>query len=515
MHIGHVDLAQYDRVAGWAADPETPDAVLEVVVEVDGREHARVRADRFRADLQRLGHLGEGRHGFEHQFRPRLDPAVEHEVVVRFAGSQAVVAPGPLRVERLAVAPAGAAGRGVYFSDRSGQPDPRTQQRPRAPVARAPDKPPIARGPAQVPSAPRQPGLWAGAGWQVSARSRTARPRYVLHVGLPKTGTEYLQHNFWRLRERLRECGVYYPSEWWEPGPIFSHHQLASDLTQIPNERVAGIVSQLDASGAGTVLLSSEGFNLLPEEGLLYLRGLMQGADVEIVFYARRWSEWIPSQWQQAIRQGALQTFPEWYSYMVSNAATHGGINQALLLDKFAKVFGRDNVRLISYSNLVDRGVDLFDHFCREILHLPASPELKGDGETVREPMGVLVTELIRCLNAAEAMRGAQPGDQVFGAYQRIAADPAVAGDVGAARAAMSRHVVEVMLDDNAFFLQSAYDALGRYGDRLVSPEYGGSVFERRGSTCRYVRGEYLLEPGAAAALTRISAALRPFLAAA
>jgi len=468
MYMGYVDIAQRDKIVGWAADSEAPDAALELAIVVNGREAGRVKADRLRLDLKKLGKFGEGRHGFEFNFEPPLDPAAEHDVVVRIAGSPAVLPRGAFKIRRGPEPTSGIVVPAGHADDRASR----------------------------------------------HAAPATTLPRYVVHVGLPKTGTKYLQHNFWRLRQQLREQGVYYPSEWWQQGPIFAHHELAEGLRKAPDARIAEIFSQLNACGSATVLLSSEGFNPIPISGLEYLRDLTQGARIEIVFYARRWSDWLPSQWQQAVKQGSLQTFPEWYASLLSSADTHPGINQAIYLDKFAKVFGRNNIRLVSYSNLVDRNVDIFDHFCSRILNLAASPSIKGRGDLVHESMGALLTELIRNLNARQVMRSGKSGYHVFEAYRDISADPAVADDVALLYAAMRRHVVELPLDDDIFFLKPIYARLNEYSDLLVNPEYGSNVFRKQRGQCRYVRSEYLMEDGVMNALGRISDALRKRLAA-
>ncbi len=53
--------------------------------------------------------------------------------------------------------------------------------------------------------------------------------RAFLHVGLPKTGTTYLQHILWGSKDRLREHGVLLP------GPTRRRHLLASlDVREDP-----------------------------------------------------------------------------------------------------------------------------------------------------------------------------------------------------------------------------------------------------------------------------------------
>lgn len=342
----------------------------------------------------------------------------------------------------------------------------------------------------------------------------TARPRYVLHVGLPKTGTKYLQYNFWRLREELRERGVLYPAEWLRGDAMSAHHELAEALTLAPDGRLAENFARLNAAGSATVLLSTEGFNGLPAAALQSLRELTQGAKIEIVFYARRWSDWVPSQWQQAVKQGSLQTFPEWYAELLAAADEHPGINQASLLDKFAWVFGRHNIRLVSYSNLRDRNVDLFDHFCAAILGLPSSAAIKGSGGVIHESMGVLLTELIRCLNGQEAMRSGKASHHVFEAYRDVSTNEGLADDLALLHAAMRRHIVETPLDDDLYSFAGAYAKLNDYRGQLVSPQFGGDVFEKRRSQCRSVRPDFLMEGDAVAAMRRIWDAVRQRLAA-
>jgi hypothetical protein len=60
MLVGYVDIAQRDKISGWAAHSDDPDAVVDLIVLANGREAGRVRADRFRRDLKRLGRFRRG-----------------------------------------------------------------------------------------------------------------------------------------------------------------------------------------------------------------------------------------------------------------------------------------------------------------------------------------------------------------------------------------------------------------------------------------------------------------------
>ena len=100
MLDGRVDAFARHSIRGWAADADRPDARVEIVVLVDGHARGRARADRPRDDLQTLGKLGDGAHGFVYAFDPPLSPLRSYEVMVCHAETDQ-----PLRVGRFTVAP--------------------------------------------------------------------------------------------------------------------------------------------------------------------------------------------------------------------------------------------------------------------------------------------------------------------------------------------------------------------------------------------------------------------------
>ena len=99
MLDGRVDAFARHSIRGWAADADRPDARVEVVVLVDGHEHGRASADSPRDDLQMLGTLGDGAHGFAYAFDPPLSPLRSYDIAVCHAETN-----GLLRVGRFAVA---------------------------------------------------------------------------------------------------------------------------------------------------------------------------------------------------------------------------------------------------------------------------------------------------------------------------------------------------------------------------------------------------------------------------
>lgn len=84
MLRGHVDLITRRLVAGWAADDEKPDAVVDVCVFVDGVNAAQISCDLERPDLRDKGLYGDGRHGFRYQFASELPLRSESRITLRF-----------------------------------------------------------------------------------------------------------------------------------------------------------------------------------------------------------------------------------------------------------------------------------------------------------------------------------------------------------------------------------------------------------------------------------------------
>jgi Hint domain len=61
---GYVDAVTTRRIAGWAQNPDYPEAPVCLDIYADGRLIGQVLANAYREDLEQAG-VGSGRHGFE------------------------------------------------------------------------------------------------------------------------------------------------------------------------------------------------------------------------------------------------------------------------------------------------------------------------------------------------------------------------------------------------------------------------------------------------------------------
>jgi hypothetical protein len=459
MLIGRVETAQRDRIAGWVVETEPRSGAIEVAVVVDGAEIALVRADVPRRDLQVLGPYARY-YGFFYEFTKILSTDHNHDVVVRFALSGEPLGGGKFRLPGVNVAAANDLPSAMVVSAGKHEPD-----------------------------------------------ARALQPDYVIHIGMPKTGTKYLQDSFCRNRSEMQAEGVYYPTDFWPALHIFAHHELFKQLESAPSQRLEQIFASLNASGSEKVLLSCEGFIGLHKDKIEILKELIGPRETQIVFYARRWSDWIPSQWQQIVKQGAKETFAEMYARTLATAHGDMGINYIHILDKFSSVFGYHSIQIVSYSDLVDNEIDLFEHFAQNILGWDYRNQRSS--ERVHESMGPFLAELMRCLNALESTRFGSSGFHIYQSLNSLRKDPTVQGDVERVFEIMRDYTTEIAVDDSCYPLREIFTEINeRYAQRVVSPELGGNVFNKRRKIVTVVRPDFLLQPDACAAVHRIDAAV-------
>lgn len=141
----------------------------------------------------------------------------------------------------------------------------------------------------------------------------TTRPRVVLHVGLPKTGTTYLQGLLAEHRDELRAAGVLYP--FLRPGAMFhgavevrgSHAKFGLDAAD-----VAGTWDALCARARdfdGTTVISHEVLAGATPEQVRRARAPLAGLEVHVVVTARDLGRQATAHWQEEVKLGDTRSF--------------------------------------------------------------------------------------------------------------------------------------------------------------------------------------------------------------
>jgi hypothetical protein len=326
-------------------------------------------------------------------------------------------------------------------------------------------------------------------------------PRYVIHIGPPKAGSKYLQSSLINLRKQLARRKISYPTTLMPRPP--SHAAL--DLLRSGNRSpvLERAFSELNAAGHDVIVLSWEGACNLPEPALACLRDLIGSRnEVKIVYYCRSFAERVPSLWKQQIKAGRSVTLPEFCDRVCRTPIRGHEFNPSLLWKRWSTVFGRESLHLVSFNNLRDHKVDLFDHFAATFLGWAGVAQPKR--RNLHESPDAADTEMGRALNAlhlanigkdAENSRGG-----LFFTYMRL--KPQL--EFGPILEAMQHDTRTMTFDDNATAFLPVYDALMAFKDRLTNQEYGTEMFSRGVNEVSYVRQDYLLQPGVVPALQDI-----------
>jgi len=325
-------------------------------------------------------------------------------------------------------------------------------------------------------------------------------PNYVVHVGPHKTGSSYLQWSFLKYRSELLARGICYPDEW---GTTNAHFGLVDRLRAGNVVQLAAEFGRLSRAGYGTILLSAEDLSGLNGEQIRRFKDLLQGAQVDIVFYCRRWSEILFSIWREFVKQGQVETFPEFLARsMLNPLAPISAANIGIVLGRFAEVFGAACLKLVSFNDVLERQEDLFVHFCRRFLKWDAAPF--PDIGLINESLDALDTELIRRLNLIQGVpvRGSKPYTR-FTQMRGLVPGEAVA-------AAMRQSLRTLVIDDSTPLFAGIHNGLmATYGANLVAPHHN-RLFRPQSRRIQYVGEDYLMREGILQAINEIYRRLTP-----
>ena len=332
-------------------------------------------------------------------------------------------------------------------------------------------------------------------------------PRYLIHVGPHKTGTTYLQLRFDAARERLRERGVIYPAELSASKREPSHRKLFLDIRASNISYLRFVFEQIAHKGAEHVLISAEDLNHLEPQELGSLREAIDGGPATIIFYCRRWSELLPSLWQERVKHGYDETFPEFFAANISDPLASPVMNFAYSLDKYASVFGKENIRVVSYSNVCDDKLDLAEHFFDAFLPqhravLDGLPPLANAWPN--HSFAAVDIEVIRVLNSFHMQNGGGRDTELRDWYMAHART----FDLSELFAAIESNLAVLRFSDASSAVARLHDeVLAAYAGVLVDPVRKGCLFEAGTSEIRVAQPRYLANRAARAALDKVYAA--------
>lgn len=147
--------------------------------------------------------------------------------------------------------------------------------------------------------------------------------RIYLHVGLPKTGTTYVQDRLWRNRDvAMRRSGLLYPGR-----AISDHFHAAAHLQ--PDRYLDWVDPAFSAvwpamvrqlrGWSGPSIVSHELFATAAPEQAAQLLSALDFAPVHVVVTVRDLARQIPSVWQENVKNQYRATFDEFVTAIREN----------------------------------------------------------------------------------------------------------------------------------------------------------------------------------------------------
>lgn len=315
--------------------------------------------------------------------------------------------------------------------------------------------------------------------------------RIVIHIGSHKTGTTYLQQGFVALRQPLLAVGFDDPSEWQDH--LDGHDTLvglaAGDGAALARLAAIGVTA---AREGRAVLLSSEKFEHLDDSAVGRLAGALRGHAVEIVYVARHWSGLLPSAWQEQIKQGGSETYPEFLLSHFAQPADSRLPSPMGVLGRYAAAFGRDAIRLVDDDRLVGGGGDLLGLVLDALLRVPVLPS--SQGRRVNAALAAVEVEVIRVVNAmAGRWPGSVPGGvrpmKLFFEFGREGL-PAI----DTQRAALRPYVIRCGVPDDLAALQVIESQTIAQSVPML-PAQGDAPARKPFVAGEHVAGEYWIDP--------------------
>ncbi len=224
------------------------------------------------------------------------------------------------------------------------------------------------------------------------------------HVGLPKTGTTYLQTLLWSNEVELRRQGVLLPGasvreHLWASGVVREDPKLARrgpDAAGAWERLVADIVAW-----PGTAIVSHEFFAAASSEQVTRTLARLEGAEVHVVVTAREAVSLVTARWQEVVKNGStvpIDGYPVTENISPENEWGWGTLDLGDVLERWGATLPPERVHVLTLPRPGTPRDELWLRFAGLVGIDPTTCDPSSSVQN--ESLGVVEVELLRRVNA-------------------------------------------------------------------------------------------------------------------
>jgi hypothetical protein len=223
------------------------------------------------------------------------------------------------------------------------------------------------------------------------------------HVGLPKTGTTYLQTLLWNNCAELRSQGLLLPGRsvrehLWASGAVREDPRLARRGPEAPGawDRLAEEIRLWP----GSAVVSHEFFAGASAEQAAAAMAQLGDPEVHLVVTARDVVSLVTARWQEFVKNGsavAIDDYPTWEDSSPANEWDWGTLDLAGVLERWSATLPPERVHVLTLPRPGTPRDELWLRFAR-LVGIDAQ-RCDASGSVQNESLGVVEVELLRRVN--------------------------------------------------------------------------------------------------------------------
>ena len=227
--------------------------------------------------------------------------------------------------------------------------------------------------------------------------------RVVLHVGLMKSGTSYVQDRMIRAPRELAAHRVLFPGERWRDQVVAISDAIGTQRRGRGDfegawARMAGQVRAWD----GTALISMEFLGPASDAGIERVVGSFPAGTVEVVVTVRDLGRTIPAMWQESLKNGRSWS---WADYLAGVRQGEGPVkgfwrqqDAAVVVRRWSAAVGADRTAVVTLPPPGGAPETLWERFCDAAgLPVDCCPPVPSSNES----LGAASAALLRRVNDA------------------------------------------------------------------------------------------------------------------